>query len=188
MTDFEVGDKVRLKDYLDPVPAGATGVITRVDASGAWPIIVDFSPHHPNGLVDPDEIELMNENDILDKELEALLNGPIEDDADPETLVEGESYFYNVFNTFFGGALDEDPDDWDVRGADFEGHDMVANPPHYQQYPFGEVIDITKHLGFLDGNVVKYVLRAPYKGSEIEDLKKAQQYLAWLIEKREEEA
>lgn len=31
-------------------------------------------------------------------------------------------------------------------------------------------------LTFIQGNVVKYLLRAPYKGRELEDLKKAYQY------------
>lgn len=64
--------------------------------------------------------------------------------------------------------------------------DVVSAPSHYRSHPSGiEVIEITKHHGFLDGNVLKYVLRAPYKGRELEDLKKAQQYLTWLIEEKE---
>lgn len=68
---------------------------------------------------------------------------------------------------------------------------MVAPPPpveHYQSRP-GELepIDVirTWELDFLEGNVVKYLARYPYKGSAVEDLKKARQYLTWLIEREE---
>lgn len=55
--------------------------------------------------------------------------------------------------------------------------DPVRNPAHYTAYPV-QPIEITRHLGFCLGNVVKYVLRAPYKGGR-EDLHKALQYLEW---------
>lgn len=63
--------------------------------------------------------------------------------------------------------------------------DVVKNPSHYK-HPSGiEVIDITRYESFLRGNIIKYVLRAPYKGSELQDLKKAAQYLEWEIERIE---
>ena len=63
--------------------------------------------------------------------------------------------------------------------------DVVRNPSHYK-HPSGiEVIDITRYESFLRGNIIKYVLRAPYKGSELQDLKKAAQYLEWEIERIE---
>lgn len=59
-----------------------------------------------------------------------------------------------------------------------KGDDPV-NPKHYAQ--FGEMSSINiiarYGLGFELGNVIKYVLRAGLKGSEIEDLKKARWYL-----------
>lgn len=63
--------------------------------------------------------------------------------------------------------------------------DPVKNPSHYF-HPSGiEVIEITRYESFLRGNIIKYVLRAPYKGHEIQDLKKAAQYLQWEIERLE---
>jgi len=43
-----------------------------------------------------------------------------------------------------------------------------------------EVIDVIEDhdLNFNLGNVVKYVLRAPHKGEPVEDLEKAQWYIA----------
>lgn len=69
---------------------------------------------------------------------------------------------------------------------DAESADPVSAPSHYRSHPSGiETITITRHESFLRGNVLKYVLRAPYKGSEIEDLKKAAQYLQWEIDRAE---
>ena len=58
-----------------------------------------------------------------------------------------------------------------------EAHNPITAPSHYTQYPV-QPIEITRHLGFLLGNAVKYVLRAPYKGG-VEDCDKALQYLDW---------
>lgn len=64
-------------------------------------------------------------------------------------------------------------------------NDPVKHPNHYK-HPSGiEVIDITRYESFLRGNILKYVLRAPYKGHELQDLRKAAQYLEWEIERIE---
>ncbi|MET4703041.1 DUF3310 domain-containing protein [Frigoribacterium sp. UYMn621] len=60
----------------------------------------------------------------------------------------------------------------------------VSNPSHYTSHKSGiEAIQITRHETFLRGNVIKYVLRAPYKGTELQDLQKARQYLNWEIDR-----
>jgi len=59
-----------------------------------------------------------------------------------------------------------------------EKYDNVAKPFHYNQYPH-EVIELTECLGFCLGNAVKYILRSPFKGKEVEDLQKA----IWYIER-----
>lgn len=57
-----------------------------------------------------------------------------------------------------------------------------VNPDHYS-FPNGvEVIELTRHMDFLLGNVVKYVARAGRKGDRLTDLLKAQRYLQWAIE------
>lgn len=65
--------------------------------------------------------------------------------------------------------------------------DSVNNPPHYNAGPI-EVIDLIEGfgLGFHLGNVLKYIIRSPLKGSEIEDLKKARWYLDRYITFREQ--
>lgn len=63
--------------------------------------------------------------------------------------------------------------------------DPVNHPSHYNWLDGIEVIDITEHLGFCLGNVVKYVLRADHKGKPIEDLEKAKWYLEREIARRQ---
>jgi hypothetical protein len=64
-----------------------------------------------------------------------------------------------------------------------ENYDVVTKAKHYNVHPSGiEVMDIVKHETFVRGNIIKYVLRAPYKGDELQDLLKAQEYLAIEIE------
>ncbi len=70
--------------------------------------------------------------------------------------------------------------------------DMVNHPPHYNQGGM-EVIDVIEiatsgertgdrgFIGYLLGNILKYLLRFKYKGKPIEDLKKARWYLDKLI-------
>jgi len=42
-------------------------------------------------------------------------------------------------------------------------------------------------LDFIEGNVVKYVVRSRHKSSRLGDLKKARWYLDYLIDKLEKE-
>jgi len=71
-------------------------------------------------------------------------------------------------------------------------HDPVNHPKHYTSHPSGvECIEITRHMGFNLGNVMKYIWRAGLKDAEVtdkdlEDLKKAMWYLQDEIAVREE--
>ena len=55
--------------------------------------------------------------------------------------------------------------------------EQVNHPSHYNQGI--EPIDIIESwdLNFSLGNAIKYILRSPYKGKQIEDLEKARWYL-----------
>lgn len=70
-----------------------------------------------------------------------------------------------------------------------ENSDDVSHPPHYaNDWSNGaEVIDLTEHLSFCAGNVVKYVCRAGRKDPDkhVEDLKKARWYIDREIERVE---
>lgn len=64
--------------------------------------------------------------------------------------------------------------------------ETVNHPSHYNAHKV-EVIDVIDdwQLNFSLGNVIKYVLRAPYKNNELEDLKKARWYLDHEINRLE---
>jgi hypothetical protein len=71
-----------------------------------------------------------------------------------------------------------------------ELHDAVVRPSHYNTERYRheacgepiEVIDITRRHDFCAGNALKYIMRAGFKGDELEDLRKARRYLDYLIE------
>lgn len=65
-------------------------------------------------------------------------------------------------------------------------NDQVNHPAHYTQGNI-ETIDFIedKQLDYHLGNVIKYITRAKLKGSELQDLKKAQWYLNRYIELKE---
>ena len=70
-------------------------------------------------------------------------------------------------------------------------NDPVNHPSHYTSSPAKckcgqgvECIQITEHMGFNLGNAFKYIWRADLKDNTIEDLEKAQWYLAREIAKR----
>ena len=60
---------------------------------------------------------------------------------------------------------------------------------HYKAGGGVEPFDFIRSNGmsFLQGNIIKYTSRYKYKGKPLEDLKKAQVYLGWLIEEVEAE-
>ena len=74
-----------------------------------------------------------------------------------------------LFNMFLG---------W-LEGGDKmeEANKNVSHPNHYNQGI--EAIDIIESwdLNFSLGNAIKYILRSPYKGKQIEDLEKARWYI-----------
>lgn len=66
--------------------------------------------------------------------------------------------------------------------------DMVNHPPHYVGHGIEPIEFIESHnLNFCLGSAVKYIARAPYKGNELEDLKKAKWYLEREIKKHDKQ-
>lgn len=59
---------------------------------------------------------------------------------------------------------------------------IISHPSHYTRGKI-EVWDfiVDQDLGYLAGNVIKYVCRYRFKGRSLEDLKKARAYLDRLI-------
>ena len=69
-------------------------------------------------------------------------------------------------------------------------HDIVENPEHYTGGSrqteaidwIAVVLEDDEYIGYLKGNVLKYIWRYDRKGKPVEDLKKARWYLSELIE------
>jgi hypothetical protein len=73
--------------------------------------------------------------------------------------------------------------------------DMVNKPPHYTSHPARcecgrgiECIQVAEHMNFNLGNAMKYIWRADLKGDPIENLRKAEFYIAREIKRRSEGA
>lgn len=69
-------------------------------------------------------------------------------------------------------------------------HDVVAHPSHYADGRKYEPKDVIRDWGlnFNRGSAVKYISRAGRKADELEDLRKARQFLDFEIEALEAEA
>lgn len=74
--------------------------------------------------------------------------------------------------------------------SDTQPQDLINHPSHYTGHPSGvECVQITEHMDFLLGNVVKYVWRNGLKDQvpSLIDLRKAQWYLNRKIENLEKQ-
>lgn len=57
------------------------------------------------------------------------------------------------------------------------------NPQHYNKHAIQPInFILSNNLGFCEGNIIKYICRYKDKGG-VEDLKKARQYIDFLINK-----
>ena len=66
-----------------------------------------------------------------------------------------------------------------------EKKDIINHPEHYSKGI--ETIDYIRswNMDYVRGNIIKYVTRFPYKGTALQDLKKAKWYLEYLIKEVE---
>ena len=73
---------------------------------------------------------------------------------------------------------------YQVVDTDEDGN-MIDHPNHYTiGIEVRNFIESWK-MDFPTGNVIKYVTRHPYKGKPLEDLKKARNYIDFLIKRYE---
>lgn len=96
--------------------------------------------------------------------------------------------YFDVFDGFkpskdFGKVVEPDYKD--------NPSDMVNHPDHYTVGGV-ETLDVieaklsqSEFQGYCLGNILKYLMRAGYKGKQLEDLKKAQFYLNRMIDSYE---
>jgi hypothetical protein len=78
-------------------------------------------------------------------------------------------------------------DQKDEKGVKYMGrHDLIGSigdPPIHYAGGIEPVKYITSHgMGFLEGNVIKYITRYKMKGTPKEDLLKAKAYLDLILE------
>nr|DAX49939.1 MAG TPA: nucelotide kinase [Caudoviricetes sp.] len=102
--------------------------------------------------------------------------------GDPHAICDKSEYEYEIKDNAI--VIKERVDRFESTALDEErtlSSDNVSHPSHYADgWSNGaEVIDLTEHLSFCAGNVVKYVCRAGRKDSDkhVEDLEKARWYL-----------
>jgi len=95
--------------------------------------------------------------------------------------------------SFFIRALEYEPGQgWSyIATADDEekqGEEPVNQQSHYTRFAI-QPLEFCKvnNLGYLEGNVIKYVCRYPYKGTPLRDLQKARDYIDHLIDRLEKE-
>ena len=76
----------------------------------------------------------------------------------------------------------------DEAEKELEEEDMVGSPRHYNTgnieciEAIEESMSSVAFKGYLKGNCMKYLWRYDYKGKQVEDLQKAQWYLAKLTQ------
>jgi hypothetical protein len=91
-----------------------------------------------------------------------------------------------------GRVICDESSEFVTKPRGFVSTDMVRHPPHYTSHPSGvECIQITRHMNFCCGNVIKYLWRlglkdAAIEGKTLQDLEKARQYLDFEIERVKE--
>jgi predicted 2-oxoglutarate/Fe(II)-dependent dioxygenase YbiX len=77
----------------------------------------------------------------------------------------------------------------DLNRSQLKSYSKLINHPDYYNTGKIEVIDAIQDwkLDFIEGNVIKYVVRSRHKSSRVGDLKKARWYLDYLIRQLEGE-
>ena len=83
-------------------------------------------------------------------------------------------------------------EEWDDELKRMGRHDLIkrvgsaSKPPAHYDIGIEPVKYITSHgLGFLEGNIVKYITRYKLKGNPVEDLHKARVYIDLLLKSYE---
>lgn len=77
---------------------------------------------------------------------------------------------------------------WNEMYTEFEEGDIISHPNHYMMNGM-ETKDIIEACvkdpeSAYQANVIKYITRYPHKGTPIQDLEKAKQYIDFIIELR----
>jgi len=201
MRKFKIGDKVRVVENTCGHGFSYGQVVTVVDFfDDGYDCLMDGDmPHDTWGLVD-EELELVTTGASMEHKfnvgdkvrvVESLCGHPF-DIGDIVTVV---SFGIGSYKCRAGGYKDT----WFLTDEEMElvttrdtpkAFDPVSKPSHYNQYGIEAIDAIRASLGpegfraYCKGNVIKYLWRYEYKNG-LEDLKKAQVYLNWMVESKE---
>jgi hypothetical protein len=125
-------------------------------------------------MTEDDEFNLLEQR--LNRQKEKEMYRPL---ADPKTLADT----YNLINMTEDEQERQALNEHQIRTANakLSANEKQVGGVHYQKdiQPWDYII--ANKLGYLEGNIVKYVSRWKDKGG-VQDLKKAQHYLQKLIE------
>ena len=87
---------------------------------------------------------------------------------------------------------EQDMEAWDNELKRMGRHDLIkrvgsaSRPPAHYDVGIEPVKFITSHgLGFLEGNIIKYIVRYKMKGNPVEDLHKARTYIDLILKQYE---
>jgi hypothetical protein len=105
----------------------------------------------------------------------------------------GEGHYFVFLDLLRGRGGDNGKKQWwipegKLSPSVLQHGDPVQSPPHYNLPGGIQVIDLIRGESFLRGNALKYIFRAPHKGKELEDMRKAAEYVKWEIERLENES
>ena len=120
--------------------------------------------------------------DRLREKYKALVEEELEEIKNDECSEEEADFFLKVWENSANEYLEY---------PSVDDHDPVESPVHYNTGSVECIEAIkasmsdTEFEGYLKGNAMKYLWRYDYKGKPVEDLKKAQWYLARLTEEVE---
>ncbi len=99
---------------------------------------------------------------------------------------------WNNKETTMGTIKAEQDKQWNRELEKLGRHDLinkvgtVDQPPAHYDIGIPPVKFITSHgLGFLEGNIIKYITRYKMKGNPVEDLHKARVYIDLLLKQYE---
>lgn len=111
-------------------------------------------------------------------------------DIDPSYLGDGTPGYRVLGDEITGNGGHAEGTWWSeprVEPATLQHGNPVQSPPHYDLPGGIQVIDLIRGESFLRGNALKYIFRAPRKGKELEDMRKAAEYVKWEIQRLENE-
>lgn len=192
MSCFEVGDVVKILDNVLPaerVYVGKEGTIDAIDRYSNGNILEVIFADRERAEFYEHEVEKIEAIDEF-TQLQRKISQAIADKAEQMRGCDGRSSATIESDEDFKKIWHDNKDVGKEVIYDAYNNDVVQAPSHYVNSkiePIAYMADKLPayddgHTAFCVGNVIKYVSRAPHKGTLIQDLEKAAKYLEFAIE------